>query len=143
MGLRGERRADANRRDRTAQRMVAIQPVDRTLTAAALGDRSIDGKREMRGIPVAMFVACLGCGGSGGGPLKPRIGLDMSKVAGFMLVPAIVTSSSNSLPAAAGLVPTVLYAIGADGSLTVVSITTDARDLNKSAFRPVAIFDTK
>jgi hypothetical protein len=105
-----------------------------------------------------MAMAAQGCGnhdnGGGGGPgvgaaqLRANLGIDLAKVAGLVLTSGETTSAfhTEGYGADAGSAVSQLYALNADGSLTVVTVTEEpdgGTSSSSSSVMPLAVFDTK
>lgn len=100
-------------------------------------------------VGAAIFAAaCASHSNSSNGTteLKANIGLDLSQVSGFVIAPP--SSSSGVMRDAVpdgGQVANELYAIGADGTLTVVTLTEEpdgGQVSTTTAVMPEGIFDT-
>jgi hypothetical protein len=100
---------------------------------------------------ICWLGAVLGCGGGHTGDdgppgLKANLGVDLSRVAGFAIAPPkMMAANFRGEPAAPPASTNTLYAMGTDGTLTSVTVTTDATGdggTTTSTASPVAIFDT-
>ena len=102
------------------------------------------------GLSLLVAVGCSKDSG-GGGPvtLKSNLGVDMRNVAGFVIAPQSSPKLATGVSAAQAPVSdggqqrgaNTLYALGADGGLTVVTVIADGGS-SSTTVSPVAAFDT-
>ena len=113
---------------------------------------------------LAMAMAALGCGNNGsggggtgtgtaGGQLRANLGIDLANVAGFVLTNGAASATASEAPfhteglsSDGGSAASQLYALNADGTLTVVTVTDEpdgGTSSSSSSATPLAVFDTK
>lgn len=102
---------------------------------------------------LALLAAAAGCGrsdGQGSGELRQNLGMDLAKVAGFVVTRGAAAATSGAAAyhpqddgALDGGAASQLYALHDDGSLTVVTVTGDAdAGTSSSTEQPLAVFST-